>query len=78
MAALADSINSHLQSVIRDFTPITSDDDFTIGHDVLDRVPDRFIIHTQKVECRLPRINTSKVTGLTTFPVGSGKTVLSC
>ena len=79
MDALADSINSYLQSVTRDFTPITSDDDFTIGHDTPDHVPDRFIIHVNEVERKLSRINTSHSMGaLTPSPVGSGKTVPSC
>ena len=63
MDALADSINSCLQSVTRDFTPIMSDDNFTIGHDTPDHVPDRFIIHLQEVERKLSRINTSKAMG---------------
>ena len=58
MAALADSINSYLQSVTRNFTPITSDDHFTIGHDIPDHVPNRFIIHVQEVERKLSRIDT--------------------
>ena len=63
MDALADSINSYLQSVTRDFTPITRDGDFTIGHDTADHVPDRFIIHVQGVEHKLSHINTSKAMG---------------
>ena len=68
MDALADSINSYLQSVTRDFTPITSNDDFTIGHDTPDHVPDKFIIHVQEVERKLSRINTSKAMGPDDIP----------
>ena len=69
MDALADSINSYLQSVTRDFTPVTSDDDFTIGHDTPDHVPDSFIIHVQEVERnKLSRINTSKAMGPDDIP----------
>ena len=78
MAALADSLNSYLQSVTRDLTPIMSNDDFAIGHDTPDHIPDRFIIHVQEVECKLSHINTGKAVVLTTFPIGSGKTALSC
>ena len=68
MAALADSINSYLQSVTRDFTPITSDDGFTIGHDTPDHVPDRFIINVQEAERNLSLINTSKAMGSDDIP----------
>ena len=63
MAALAESISSYPQSVTLDFSPITRDDDFTIGHDIPDHVPDRFIIHVQEVERKLSHINTSKAAG---------------
>ena len=68
MATLTDSINSYLQSVTCDFTPITSDDDFTIGHAIPDHVPDRFIIHVQEVESKQSHINTSKTMGPDDIP----------
>jgi hypothetical protein len=58
MQALAENINVFLQSVTKDFEPITAQDNFTTGRE--NRVPDKFIIQVDEVEKKLELINTKK------------------